>query len=359
MSRTLGLAIMNPASQPQCSSRAEWCLQTGKAAKTLSPHYRLGCDFGTPVVVLWKEGGGEPIYVCDSHAKQLGRSRDHLQDARIIAAPSKQADSPAQREDQTRPQAAVAGKSAQAIKLEKSSEPGNVSKSENETKPEKAPTQQAARPVPDAKPDPPTIEVRNKPSVRDLAYGNPAKAMVDEAIWNMAAGNYTAFKAALAQGKSPSEAADAAGGQLAFLHRKINEYTLKLEAIFSASQATVNVAETIDKPLEKAISDVINNNAMSDSEKDAAIEQLGMLQESLKRGLQQELTPLQAHKTLLAIADRSDWGGNSSASEILKTACRALFTSFKTALCAAAPEAQNLHDRLTNLYAAKSEMESR
>jgi hypothetical protein len=36
--------------------------------------------------------------------------------------------------------------------------------------------------------------------VRDLTYGNSAKAMVDEAIWNMAAGNYRVYKTALQQG---------------------------------------------------------------------------------------------------------------------------------------------------------------
>ncbi len=350
---------MNPASQPQCSSRAEWCLQTGKAAKTLSPHYRLGCDFGTPVVVLWKEGGGEPIYVCDSHAKQLGRSRDHLQDARIITAPSKQIDSAAQPEDPTELQSVVPAKSAPASKSAKSSEPKNVSNSENQSKLEKVPPQQVTRVVAAPKPEPPAIELRNKPSARDLTYGNSAKAMVDEAIWNMAAGNYQAYKAALSQGKSPGEAAEAAGGQLAFIHRKISEYTTKLETIFAASQATISVAETIDKPLEQAISDVINNNATSDSEKDTAMEQLGMLQESLKRGLPQELTPLHAHKIVLTLGDRSDWGGNCADSENLKTACKALFVGLRIAVCTAVPEAQNLHDRLTNLYAAKSEMESR
>lgn len=354
-----GLAIMNPASQLQCSSRAEWCLQTGKAAKTLSPHYRLGCDFGTPVIILWKEGGGEPIYVCDSHAKQLGRSREHLQDARIVTPPSVQRDRPAQREDSAEPQPVVDSRPHQASKSEKANEPENVSKSANDSKSEKSPLPEAPRAVADAKPEPPTVEVRNKPSVRDLTYGSSAKAMVDEAIWNMAAGNYQAYKAALSQGKSPCEAAEAAGGQLAFIHRKLNEYTLKLENILSASQATINVADTIDKPLEQVISDVINNDATNDSEKDAATEQLGNLQESVKRGLQRELTPLQAHRILLAIGDRSDWGRNAGLSENFKAACRALFVGLRAALCSAVPEAQNLHDRLINLYAAKSEMEAR
>jgi hypothetical protein len=40
-----------------------------------------------------------------------------------------------------------------------------------------------------------------------------------------------------------------------------------------------------------------------------------------------------------------------------KPVCRALFSSLKTAIVTAVPESQNLHDRLTNLYAVKSGLE--
>ena len=69
--------------------------------------------------------------------------------------------------------------------------------------------------------------------VRDVTLGNSAKAMVDEGIWNMARGDYQAYRTALQQGMSEAEAARAAGGQLAFIHRKIREYNLKLEGVFS------------------------------------------------------------------------------------------------------------------------------
>jgi hypothetical protein len=327
--------MINPASQRQCTSRAEWRLQTGRDAKPLSPHYRLDCDYGTAVIILWKEGGGEPIYVCPDHAKQLGRSREHFPDAHIVTVLSEQSDSPAQCEDRPQPPQVI------------------------ETKSGNSPSPEAARSFADTKAERTIFEARNRPSVRDTTYGNSAKAMVDEAIWNMATGNYQAYRTALLQGKSPSEAAEAAGGQLAFIHRKINDYTLKLEAIFSTSQGTIDVEKTIDKPLEQAMLDTINNDAMSDLEKDAAMEQLGTLQEWVKQDLQREMTPLQANRILLALGDRLDWGGNSSVSENFKTVCRALYGGLRAALYTAAPESQNLHDRLTNLYAAKSEMQAR
>jgi hypothetical protein len=181
--------------------------------------------------------------------------------------------------------------------------------------------------------------------------------MVDEAIWNLATGDYQVYRAALQQGKSASEAAQAAGGQLAVVHRKISDYTLKLEAVLSGAKATIKVGEVIDKPLEHAVLEIIGNDATSDLEKDSAIQQLGALQEWVKHGQQGEITPLQAHRILLAIGDRLNWGGTTGVLEEFKPVYRALFGSLKTALCIGVPEAQNLHDRLTNLYAAKSDLE--
>jgi hypothetical protein len=62
---------------------------------------------------------------------------------------------------------------------------------------------------------------------------------------------------------------------------------------------------------------------------------------------------------MLAIGDRLNWGGNSGISENFKPVYRALYGRLKTAIRTADPEAQNLYDRLTNLYAAKSEIEER
>jgi hypothetical protein len=181
--------------------------------------------------------------------------------------------------------------------------------------------------------------------------------MVDEVIWNLATGNYQVYKAALHEGKTATDAAQAAGGQLAMVHRKISDYTLKLEVVLSESKAIINVEEAIDKPLEQAMLEIISNGAMSDLEKDAAIQRLGALQECLKHGLQGDIIPLRANQIILAIGDRLNWGGTSDLSEEIKAVYRALYGSLKTSILIAVPEAQNLHDRLTNLYAAKSDLE--
>ena len=323
-------------SKPNCTSRAEWRLQTGKPAEALSAHYRLDCDYGTGVIVCWQQGGIEPIYVCESHAKQLGRSRDHGPEARVLTAPEpEQRSKPSKREDRTQIQEVV------AVAKANGSVPSEAARSIAVKKVGRVVTDSAVR-----------------APARDLTYGNSAKAMVDEAIWNMAPGDQQAYRSALQQGKSAREAAEDAGGQLAVIHRKIGEYTVKLEAVLSESKARIHVGEVIDKPLDQRVLEIISDGVMSDLEKDSAIQQLGTIQEWVKQGLQGEITAMQANGIMMAIGDRMNWGGTTSVQEEFKPVYRALYVSLKAATHAAVPEAQELHDRLTNLYAAKAELES-
>jgi len=321
-------------SKRHCTSRAGWRLQTGKTAESLSAHYRLDCDYGTAVILCWEKGGSEPIYVCESHAKKLGRSREHSPDFRIITAPSENGDNPVEREEQAQTREVASLKSNGLASPE------------------------APRSLAETKVRRTTADASVKSPLRDLTYGNSAKGMVDEAIWNIATGDFLVYRTAIRQGKSAREAAQAAGGQLAVIHQKISDYTLKLEAALSESKATIHVGEIIDKPLEQAMLEIISNGAMTDSEKDAVIQQLGALQEWVKQGLHGDITPLQTNQIMLAMGERLNWGGSTDVSEELKPVYRALFGSMKTAIHTAVPGAQNLQDRLTNLYAAKSDLES-
>ena len=325
-----------------CTSRAEWRLQTGRPAEGLSANYRLECDYGTPVIICWEKGGSEPIYVCDSHAKELGPSRDHGQEARIIGAKSEPIENSIEPVVQGPPQ---------EISVTKP-----VAKQDDAALPETPRSQEAPRKLEEAKAERKTAEVSTRNRIRDLTFGNSAKAMVDEAIWNLTTGNHEVYRTALQRGKAASEAAQAAGGQLAVIHQKIRDYAVKLEAVLTESKATINAAETIDKPLEQAVLEIIGDDAMSDSEKDAGIQQLGAVQEWVKQGLQTEITPLQASQIILAIGERLNWGGSNEVSEICKPVYRTVYLNLKSAILAAIPEAKNLVERLTNLYAAKSEI---
>ena len=317
-----------------CTQRAEWRLVPGKTAQRLAAHYQLECDYGTPVVTIFKESdGNDPVYLCESHVTAVARpvkgagdrSRETSKDSGLPESPT--ANNPEGRTERTK----VAAAKPEAPAVVNGGIAGNLA---------------------GAKKDPP-VKVRD----RDLTYGDSAKAQVDEAIWNLPTGDYELYRTAVENGKPAKEAAEAAGGQLAIIHRKLFEYTARIEALLSESTAKIKV-EVIHKPLEQATLDIIGNDGISEAKKDAAIDHLGALQESLNRGLSGEITPSQAHRITRVIGERANWGLSADLPEELKPAYGAVYSNLRGAISTAVPDATTLFDRLANLYVLKAELEN-
>jgi len=295
-------------------------------------HYQLGCDYGTSLITIYKEG--DPVFLCASHAAAIGRPDDNcIAGVRLIEAPSADGDSLPRDDAQTRAQESAAVKQSACVPTATVSSPA------------------AARVGRES-------DLSHRRPVRDLTYGNSAKALVDETIWNMPPGDYEVYRTALEQGKPAGEAAQSAGGQFAIVHRRISQYTHKIEAVLSESKATINVRDFIDKPFEHAVAEIISNITMSDAEKDTAIDHLGAFQEQINRGLNREITPLQAHRIARAIGERANWGTGACLSEELKPAFRGVYRSVRNAIRLTVPEAYELDERLANLYVAKSDLEN-
>ena len=320
-----------------CIQRANWRLLRGQRAQHLSAHYQLECDYGTRLLAIYKEG--DPVFLCEDHAATIGQSDDNcIAGVRSISDESSDSnDAPKNSDRPHTPQFAVP----------KASSPAPKPSAPPETVKSVAPKVERG-----------TVEPSVRESARDLTYGDGTKALVDETIWNMEPGDFEAYSTALRQGKTAAEAVQAAGGQLEVVHRKISEYTLKIEAVLSKSKSVLSVADVIDKPLERAMLERIGNSAMSDTQKDNAIDHLGAFQEQMKRDLNPEITPLQAHRIARLVGDRACWGATSDLSEELKPAYRAVYTSMRSAIRAAVPQAHDLDDRLANLHAAKSDLEN-
>jgi len=312
-----------------CTLRAEWRLLRGQPTQPLSGHYQLGCDYGTPLVTIYTNG--DPVFLCGSHATAIGRPDDDcIVGVRLLRAQSAD-DTHTPEEGQRKPTESPGAKDSISLSTARS------------------------LPVPKTRRDP---GPKKKQRVPDLAYGDPSKALVDEGIWNLPTGNLDVFKAELQQGRPLIEAAQSAGGQFEIIHRKIVEYTLKIEAILSESKATIDVYNVIDVPFEDATVEIISNVKLSAIEKDRAIDCLGAFQAQVKHGLDREITPLQAHRIVCILGDRGSWGIGMGPSEESNPAARAVYRSIRKALDVAAPEAKDLTERLTNLYAAKSDIES-
>ena len=340
----------------------------GQPSQHLSAHYQLECDYGTRLISIYKEG--DPVFLCEDHRTAIRQSDDNsIAGVRSISVESIDSNDAPKNGDRTNaPQPVEVKPDAPAPKPSALTPSEPVSSAAARVRREKAlkPSAPASKPSSPsdavgsvaAKVKRETVEQSLKEPVRDLTYGDGTKALVDETIWNMAPGDLEAYNAAVRQGKTAAEAAHAAGGQLAIVHRKIGEYTLKIEAVLSKSRAVISVDDAIDKPLERAMLEIIGNSAISDTEKDNAIDHLGAFQEQLNRGLNREMTPLQAHRIARFVGNGANWGATSSLSEELKPAYRAVYTSVRNGVRAAVPQAHDLDGRLANLYAAKSDLEN-
>jgi len=324
--------------------RAEWRLLPGKAAERLSVHYQLDCDYGTPLIAIFRESdGNEPIYLCESHVAEVQRlGRKCAKDRHTEAQPAETPDR-IKRKDRIRG-AEVATATGIATPSTITSASGSA--------PSAMGSVIAAKPGRAAK-DPPT-----RGRARDLTYGDSAKALVDEAIWNLEPGDYDVYSSGLQSGKSAMEAAQSAGGQLAIMHRKVGEYTRALEALLAESKSIIKPIDVINRPLEHATLELIDKDEISDAKKDAAIEQLGAFQESLNLGLNEQITPLRAFRMACSLGDGANWGATSKLSDELKPGYGAVYANLRDAMIAAVPGALGLFERLANLCVAKAELET-
>lgn len=384
-------------SKRNCSERARWRLMRGQPAQRLSVHYQLDCDFGTSTLAIYNEG--DAVFLCENHVSAVQRPRDKaIAGVRPIDMVANTADEqgPARGEadlqfesiaevalatpvhsvnedcprageglqDKPKSQKPIPSSPVDATPVADISNPAQIENDTPVTRPVAEPLVLSAASASQespaaAKPQREMTPASVRVNARDVAYGNSAKALVDETIWNIATGDRIAYWSALQQGKGALEAAQAAGGQLAIVHRKIADYTTKIEAIFSQSNARISVRDTVDHPLEQAIIEIIGSTTTDNSAKDAAVDHLGAFQQRIKCGLEGEISPLQAHIIARSIGDAANWGFASSLPEDVKPAYRAVYSNIRDAIRTAVPEAAEIDERLANLLAAKSEIEAR
>src|SRR5579862_2744955 len=240
-----------------CANRSEWRVPPGKPPERLSPYYQLDCEFGSSLMISWRNYGSEPIYVCEEHAKELGHSDDV--------------------------RASVGSLSGEAGK-----------NNENET---------SAGPV----------------AVPKNASSAPSKA---------ASSTSQAPRKTRKPVQSPAE-------RCAAINRLISELATQLEDMFSQSDAAISVVNTIDISLEQEALEIIGNDAMTETQKDATVQQLGALQESLKQGVGQDITPLRAHRIKQSVGNCL--AGNMSVTDEAKPGYRAVYDSLENAIHIAVP----------------------
>ncbi|MHB8501526.1 MAG: hypothetical protein ACYDHE_11350 [Candidatus Acidiferrales bacterium] len=190
-------------------------------------------------------------------------------------------------------------------------------------------------------------------TARDVTYGNPAKALLDENIKTPVTGDAEAYKDALHAGKPQAEAARAAGGRIAAVIGKINEYKPQLDNALASSKAKISVKDAILDPIYEATSEIINNRAVTETEKNVAIDKILELQKSLTEGLGKNISPELANEIKQQLGDRINWTGADAVGDNIKPIYKSLYGSLKQAVNEKVPEAADLNERMTNLLAAK------
>ena len=136
--------------------------------------------------------------------------------------------------------------------------------------------------------------------------------------------------------RKPTTPAQSPTDRCVAIDRQISELASQIENILSQSEATIDVASTIDAPLEQAILEIIGNPAMNETQKDAAIARLGELQKSLKQGAGQRMTLLEAHRIKRSLA--GCLSGNFAVSDEVKLGYRAVHDGLEKAIHAALSE---------------------
>lgn len=183
----------------------------------------------------------------------------------------------------------------------------------------------------------------------DVIYGNPAKAIEREGILSPMTGDIEKMKAA-------GNDLTAAGGRLGQVAQRIQQLQPQLNQALSKSPASISVADAIDKPLTNAFNDIIDNSAMTDAEKMAAITQLGGLQSALHEGIGTDISALKANQLKNLLGSRVRWNGTNAIGDEVKPAYKAVYVSLKNAVNNAVPEMADLNSRLTDLYAAQDDL---
>lgn len=310
----------------ECAKRAAWRVAPGKPPERLSPHYRLDCEFGSLLMQSWKNEGYEPIYVCEEHARQFGEISEPPPPARKTPAP--------------KPRVAPAKKPAAAPR------PAQLPRSPEVSAPEPPPVAAVAPISTSPAVAVPTLpELLNVESFPAIRTEQPAKIS-----------SPTASPRSAPSSPRASKQAGAFADRCDMVNRMIYELTTQLEIHLSEAEAAMSVAEFIDVPLEMAMQEIISRSTIPDAEKDAAVQRLGTLQESLKHGLPVEIRPLKAYRLKQIV--KHCLTNDVNMTEAARPGYLAVHDSLESAIYASASKAKHLEERLANLQGMKAELDN-
>jgi len=207
----------------------------------------------------------------------------------------------------------------------------------------------------------------------DVAYGNPAKALLDEGIATPRTGDLEKFKDAIRSGATLQGAAEAAGGRIAAINQKINELAPQLNAKLAAAGAnraagatfsnlTRIPASVVTNPIDEGIQAILKDRGVTAADAQAAIAELQAIRQaalkipSIPGATATAWAPLVANALKQEIGQSTNWAGRERVGELVEPIKKQVYGNLKNSVNAAAPGVADLNERLTNLLAAQADV---
>jgi hypothetical protein len=299
----------------QCKNRAESRFVPGKSIERLSPYYRLSCDAGTSLINTWGiDENTEPLYFCEAHANEFKSSAAFRRGAESTARRNKRIEHAGQREPQD--QEPAVSPALVAVILGRTLSTPIAANS--------APVPQPMR----------SASVSSAEDRAEARTGDRAEARTGDRSGDRAEarrGDRSEERTEhRAEARTEQPSGERTEERCETIERQIQELVSQMESILSQSDAAIDVAIAIDAPIEETILKLIDDTAMSDMEKDAAMARLGELQKGLKSGIGERMRLPEAYRLKRNL--EACLGANLAIPHELTLAYRALHSSMEKAI---------------------------
>lgn len=195
----------------------------------------------------------------------------------------------------------------------------------------------------------------------DVAFGNPAKALLDENITNFNTGDLEKFKDAIRSGATLQGAAQGAGGRIAAISGRINQIAPQLQSSLAASTTKIP-ASTVADVIDKGIATIQANRSVTADEATAAVNELNAIKQAALKvptvpgATAKAWAPIEANALKQEIGQSVNWAGRERVGQLVDPIKKQVYGALKDAVNQAAPGTAELNERLTNLLAAQSDI---
>jgi hypothetical protein len=200
-------------------------------------------------------------------------------------------------------------------------------------------------------------------TARDVTYGNPAKALLDENIATPFTGDLEKFKSAIRSGATLQGASDAAGGRIAAISNKINELRPQVDSILAPLKNKIPTTVVTDR-IDQGIREIQQSRGVTPQDAQAAIAELNAIKQAALKvpgvpgATARAWAPLEANAVKGELGGQINWGGRERVGELVDPVRKQVYSALRDAVndSDSTGKVAGLNERLTNLHAAQEDV---